>query len=51
MTAFLKLLARNRLAAFGGIVLSIIVFLVLVTPLLSLQDPAATDTANRFLRH
>lgn len=50
MTAFLKLLARNRLAAFGGIVLSIIVFLVLVTPLLSLQDPAATDTANRFLR-
>lgn len=50
MTAFLKLLARNRLAAFGGIVLSIIVFLVLVTPLLGLQDPAATDTANRFLR-
>ncbi|CZF83208.1 Oligopeptide transport ATP-binding protein OppD [Grimontia celer] len=50
MTAFLKLLARNRLAAFGGIVMSIIVFLVLVTPLLGLQDPAVTDTANRFLR-
>ncbi|USH04722.1 dipeptide/oligopeptide/nickel ABC transporter permease/ATP-binding protein [Grimontia kaedaensis] len=50
MTAFLKLLARNRLAAFGGIVISTIVFLVLVTPLLGLQDPAVTDTANRFLR-
>ncbi|CZF85577.1 dipeptide/oligopeptide/nickel ABC transporter permease/ATP-binding protein [Grimontia marina] len=30
--------------------MSIIVFLVLVTPLLGLQDPAITDTANRFLR-
>ncbi|MDD1781050.1 dipeptide/oligopeptide/nickel ABC transporter permease/ATP-binding protein [Enterovibrio sp. ZSDZ35] len=50
MTAFLKLLVRNRLAAFGGVVLAIIVFLVLVTPLLGLQDPAVTDTTNRFLR-
>ncbi|MEI8610048.1 ABC transporter permease subunit [Enterovibrio sp. Hal110] len=50
MTAFLKLLVRNRLAAFGGVVMCIIIFLVLITPLLGLQDPAATDTANRFLR-
>ncbi|WP_197076280.1 dipeptide/oligopeptide/nickel ABC transporter permease/ATP-binding protein [Grimontia sp. AD028] len=50
MMAFLKLLVRNRLAAFGGIVMSMIVFLVLITPLLGLQDPAVTDTANRFLR-
>ncbi|MGF1770329.1 dipeptide/oligopeptide/nickel ABC transporter permease/ATP-binding protein [Enterovibrio makurazakiensis] len=50
MTAFLKLLARNRLAAFGGVVMSVIVILVLLTPLLGLQDPAVTDTTNRFLR-
>ena len=49
MIAFLKLLARNRLAAAGGIVLTIVVALALVTPLLPLQPPDVTNTANRFL--
>ncbi|MEM9232071.1 MAG: dipeptide/oligopeptide/nickel ABC transporter permease/ATP-binding protein [Pseudomonadota bacterium] len=46
--AFLKLLARNRLAMAGGIVLSLVVLLVLLTPLLPLADPDITDTGNRF---
>ena len=49
MSAFLKLLARNRLALWGGIVLSLVVLLALVTPLLPLADPDVTDTANRFV--
>lgn len=48
MMAFLKLLARNRLAMAGGIVLSLVVLLVLLTPLLPLADPDITDTGNRF---
>ena len=48
MMAFLVLLARNRLALAGGIVLSLVVLLVLLTPLLPLADPDVTDTANRF---
>ena len=46
---FLTLLMRNRLAAAGGIVLSLVVLLALVTPLLPLANPDVTDTANRFL--
>lgn len=49
MTVFLKLLFRNRLAALGAIVLGVIVVLCLVTPMLPLQDPNATDTSARFL--
>ena len=49
MTAFLRLLARNRLALAGGIVLSLVVLLALVTPLLPLQPPNVTNTADRFL--
>ncbi|SFR12095.1 dipeptide/oligopeptide/nickel ABC transporter permease/ATP-binding protein [Poseidonocella sedimentorum] len=48
MTAFFRLLARNRLALAGGIVLSLVVLLALVTPLLPLADPDVTDTSNRF---
>ena len=48
MTAFLPLLARNRLALAGGIVLLLLVLLALVTPLLPLANPDATNTANRF---
>ena len=48
--AFLGLLARNRLALAGGVVLSVVVLLALITPLLPLADPDVTDTANRFKR-
>ncbi len=50
MRLFLRLLFRNRLAGFGAVVLGAIVLLALLTPILPLQPPNATDTANRFLR-
>ncbi|MCV3271825.1 dipeptide/oligopeptide/nickel ABC transporter permease/ATP-binding protein [Roseobacter sinensis] len=48
MRAFLTLLARNRLALWGGVVLAGVVLLALITPLLPLAEPDVTDTANRF---
>lgn len=48
MKGFVQLIARNRLALLGGIVLAVVVLLVLVTPLLPLADPDVTNTANRF---
>ena len=48
MIAFLRLLARNRLAMAGGIVLALVILLVLLTPILPLADPDVTDTGNRF---
>ncbi len=48
MRGSLTLLARNRLALAGLIVLGLVVALALLTPLLPLADPDATDTANRF---
>uniref|UniRef100_UPI003B527BD6 dipeptide/oligopeptide/nickel ABC transporter permease/ATP-binding protein n=1 Tax=Roseovarius indicus TaxID=540747 RepID=UPI003B527BD6 len=48
--AFLKLLFRNKLAAMGAVVLSIIVLLVILTPILPLQNPDITATADRFKR-
>ena len=50
MSAFLKLLFRNRLAAMGAVVLAAILLLVLIAPLLPLPDPDATATAERFKR-
>jgi peptide/nickel transport system permease protein len=50
MRASLALLARNRLALGGLIVMGVVVALALVAPLLPLADPDATDTANRFKR-
>ncbi|PRX37922.1 peptide/nickel transport system permease protein [Meinhardsimonia xiamenensis] len=50
MTAFLQRLARNRLAAAGGAMLALIVLVALAVPLLPLQDPNATATAERFAR-
>ncbi|WP_238364491.1 dipeptide/oligopeptide/nickel ABC transporter permease/ATP-binding protein [Mesobacterium pallidum] len=47
---FLALLFRNRLAAMGAVVLSLILALVLITPLLPLVDPDVIDTGNRFKR-
>jgi peptide/nickel transport system permease protein len=49
ITGFLRLLARNRLALAGLIVIGIVVVLALITPLLPLADPDVTDTPNRFL--
>lgn len=48
MRAFLTLLARNRLALGGLIVMSLVVALAIITPLLPLADPDATATADRF---
>ncbi len=48
MNLFLKLLFRNRLAAMGAVVLGVILLLVLITPILPLQDPDVTATADRF---
>ncbi|MGH1331050.1 MAG: dipeptide/oligopeptide/nickel ABC transporter permease/ATP-binding protein [Paracoccaceae bacterium] len=45
---FFKLLARNRLALGGLIVMSIVVLLALITPLLPLADPDVINTAARF---
>ena len=49
MTVFLKLLARNRLALGGAVVLALVVLLALLVPLLPLHPPDVTNTANRFL--
>jgi len=48
MKQFLQLLFRNRLAAMGAVVLSIIVVLAVLTPILPLPDPNVTNTADRF---
>ena len=50
MSTFLRLLIRNRLAAAGGCVLAAVVLLALMTPLLPLQPPNVTNTADRFMR-
>lgn len=47
MTDFIQLIARNRLAAFGGILLVLLVLLCLITPWLPLVDPDVTHPANR----
>lgn len=48
MKGFFTLLARNRLALWGGVVIVLVVFLALITPILPLADPDVIDTANRF---
>ncbi|EWG98765.1 dipeptide/oligopeptide/nickel ABC transporter permease/ATP-binding protein [Halomonas sp. BC04] len=47
MTDFIRLIARNRLAAFGGVLLVLLVLLCLITPWLPLIDPDTTSPANR----
>ena len=49
MTTFFTLLLRNRLAAIGGVVLLLVLGLALITPLLPLQEPNITNTAERFM--
>jgi len=48
--SFLRLLARNRLALAGLVVMAAVVVLALITPLLPLADPDVTNTADRFER-
>ena len=45
----LALLARNRLALGGLIVMALVVLLAILTPILPLAPPNVTDTGNRFL--
>ncbi|NCX70205.1 MAG: ABC transporter permease subunit [Rhodobacteraceae bacterium] len=45
---FLKLLSRNRLSLAGLVVITVVIFVALVTPLLPLPDPDVIDTKNRF---
>ena len=49
MTGFLKLLFRNRLAGGGAVILVVIVMIAVLAPLLPLQPPDITNTAQRFL--
>ncbi|MDF0601885.1 dipeptide/oligopeptide/nickel ABC transporter permease/ATP-binding protein [Psychromarinibacter sp. C21-152] len=49
MTQFIKLLARNQLALAGGIILSIVVLVSILVPILPLQPPDVTNTADRFM--
>ncbi|WP_424965426.1 dipeptide/oligopeptide/nickel ABC transporter permease/ATP-binding protein [Dinoroseobacter sp. S375] len=46
--AFLGLLARNRLALAGLIVMGVVVGLAILTPILPLANPDVTNTGNRF---
>jgi peptide/nickel transport system permease protein len=50
MIALVQLIARNRLALLGMIVLAALVLVSLITPLLPLADPDVIDTARRFKR-
>ena len=49
MIDFLKIVAKNRLAAFGGILLLIILTLSILAPILPLKEPNITNTADRFM--
>jgi peptide/nickel transport system permease protein len=49
MIGFVRLLARNQLALAGGVVLAIVVVIAAAAPILPLQAPQVTNTADRFL--
>ena len=49
MINFLKLISRNKLALFGGILLVIIFVVSFLSPLLPLKDPDVIKTSDRFL--
>ncbi len=50
MRQFPELLYRNRLAACGAMVMTLVVLLAIITPLLPLANPDITNTADRFIR-
>ena len=45
-----QLILRNRLAAFGGAVLIVVILISILAPLLPLSDPDVTEPANRLKR-
>jgi len=47
--SFLALLARNRLALGGLVVLGLVVLLAILTPILPLKPSNVTETSNRFV--
>ena len=49
MIDFLKIVAKNRLAAFGGILLLVIITLSILASILPLKEPNITNTADRFM--
>ena len=49
MINFFKLISRNKLALFGGILLILIFVISFLSPLLPLKDPDITKTSDRFL--
>jgi peptide/nickel transport system permease protein len=49
MINFLKLISRNKLALFGGILLIIIFVISFLSPLMPLKDPDVIKTNDRFL--
>ena len=50
MSLILSLIFRNRLAGFGAVMLGLITLVAVLAPILPLQPPNETDTADRFLR-
>ena len=50
MIALIRLIARNRLALVGLVVLAALILISIITPLLPLADPDVIDTAKRFRR-
>ena len=44
-----KLISRNRLALFGGVLLILIFIISFLSPILPLKDPDITKTSDRFL--
>lgn len=50
MRQFFALLFRNRLAAAGAVVMTIVLILAIVTPVLPLANPDVTNTGDRFIR-
>ena len=48
MIGFIKLLSRNRLSLVGLVVITLVIFTALITPILPISDPDVIDTKNRF---
>ena len=48
MIGFIKLLSRNRLSLAGLVVIILVIFTALITPILPISDPDVIDTKNRF---
>ena len=49
MINFLKLISRNKLALFGGLLIILIFVISFLSPFLPLKDPDITKTSDRYL--